>query len=51
MKKILFVIYNLNNGGAERALVNLFSEMDPAKYSIDVMLFAKEGMFLSQLPS
>lgn len=28
MKKILFVIYALNNGGAERSLVNLLTEID-----------------------
>ena len=50
MKKILFVIYALNNGGAERSLVNLLTEIDPNKYEIDLLLFAKEGMFLTQVP-
>lgn len=50
MKKILFVIYALNNGGAERSLVNLLTEIDSNKYEIDLLLFAKEGMFLEQVP-
>ena len=50
MKKILFVMYSLNNGGAERSLVNLLEELDPKRYEIDLLLFAQEGMFLSQVP-
>lgn len=51
MKRIIFVMYSLNNGGAERSLVNLLSEIDPKRYDIDLLLFAKEGMFLEQIPS
>lgn len=51
MKKVLFVMYALNNGGAERSLVNLLTEIDSNKYEIDLLLFAKEGMFLSQVPN
>lgn len=50
MKKILFVIYSLNNGGAERSLVNLLTEIDFTKYEVDLLLFAREGMFLAQVP-
>jgi len=50
LKKVLFVTFNLGNGGAERSLVNLLTEFDPAKYEIDLLAFAKEGMFLSQVP-
>lgn len=50
MKKILFVIYALNNGGAERSLVNLLTEIDSNKYEIDLLMFAREGMFLAQVP-
>lgn len=50
MKKVLFVMYALNNGGAERSLVNLLTEMNPDKYEIDLLLFTREGMFLSQVP-
>jgi len=50
MKKILFVIMSLYNGGAERSLVNLLNELPKKKYDIDVLLFRKEGLFLQQLP-
>lgn len=50
MKRLLFVMYSLNNGGAERSLVNLLCELDPKRYQIDLLLFAHEGMFLPQVP-
>ena len=42
---------SLRNGGAERSLVNLLKLFDYDKYSVDLILFQPEGMFLSQLPS
>lgn len=50
MKKILFVMFSLNNGGAERALINLLSIIDKDKYEIDLLLFSKEGAFLKLVP-
>ena len=50
MKKILFVMMSLYNGGAERSLVNLLSELPKEKYEIDLLLFRREGLFLSQIP-
>lgn len=50
MKKILFVMMSLYNGGAERSLVNLLNELPKEKYEIDLLLFRKEGLFLSQVP-
>lgn len=50
MKKVLIVIQSLYNGGAERSLVNLLNELPQDKYSIDLLLFRKEGMFLNQVP-
>ena len=40
----------LYNGGAERSLVNLLNEIPKGKYNIDVLLFKRRGMFLSQVP-
>ncbi len=51
MKKILIVMMSLYNGGAEKSLVNMLNALPPEKYSIDLMLFKKQGMFLSQVPS
>lgn len=50
MKKVLFVIHTLSNGGAERSLVNLLNELPADGYSVDVLLFKRKGMFLNQLP-
>ena len=34
-KKILFVINNLNCGGAEKALISLLETMDYSKFDVD----------------
>lgn len=36
MKKILFLIHDLGQGGAEKVLVNLVNNMDPTKFDISV---------------
>lgn len=36
MKKILFLIHDLGQGGAEKVLVNLVNNMDPNKFDISV---------------
>lgn len=48
--KLLFVIYNMGSGGAERSLVSLLSLLDYDLYEVDLFLFRKDGMFLSQIP-
>ena len=50
MKKVLFVLYSLNIGGAEKSLVNLLNELPPDRYEVDLLLFQKEGSFLKQVP-
>lgn len=49
-KKILIVMMNLYNGGAEKSLVNLLGVIDYNIYDIDLLLFQKKGMFLNQIP-
>lgn len=49
-KDILFVINNLNVGGAEKALISLLKLFDYDKYNVDLLLFKKEGLFLKQVP-
>lgn len=44
MKKILFVIHDLGHGGAEKVLVNLVNNMDPAKFNITVMAIFGGGV-------
>ena len=49
-KKLLFVIPSLSAGGAEKSLVNLLSTLDASRYSVDLFMFAHEGLFRNQLP-
>lgn len=51
MKKVLIVMLAMNNGGAERSLINMLNELPEDKYEIDLLCFKKKGMFLSQVPS
>lgn len=51
MKKLLFVMQSLYNGGAEKSLVNLLNEIPEGIFEIDILLFKKQGLFLSQVPS
>lgn len=53
MKKLLFVIDTLNMGGAQKALVNFLNAMDGYRgdVEIDLLLFARRGGFLNQVPS
>lgn len=51
MKSVLIVMPSLYNGGAERSLVNLLNEFPKDRYSIDIILFKRHGMFMGQVPS
>lgn len=49
-KDILFIMNNLTCGGAEKALISLLETIDFTKYNVDLLLFKKEGLFLSKVP-
>tara|TARA_R110001583_G_scaffold95839_1_gene239884 strand:+ start:2095 stop:3279 length:1185 start_codon:yes stop_codon:yes gene_type:complete len=49
-KEILFIMNNLNCGGAEKSLVSLLQALDYSQYNVDLFLFKNEGMFLKQVP-
>ncbi|OBZ12321.1 glycosyltransferase [Bacillus sp. FJAT-26390] len=49
-KKLLFVMNNLNCGGAEKSLISLLQTIDYSKHEVDLFLFKHEGMFLKKLP-
>lgn len=51
MKKILFVINSLGLGGAEKSLTSLLNTFDFSRYSVDLLMFNKGGMFLKLLPA
>lgn len=40
----------MDAGGAEKALINLLHLLENEHYEIDLVLFQKKGLFLSQLP-
>ncbi len=50
-KKLLFVMNNLNCGGAEKSLISLLRTVDYELYEVDLFLFRHEGMFLASLPA
>ena len=44
MKKILFLIHDLGQGGAEKVLVNLVNNMDRSKFDISVTVLFGGGV-------
>lgn len=50
-KKLLFVINNLECGGAENSLISLLHVLDYSKYDVDLLLLTKKGFFLKNVPS
>lgn len=49
-KKLLFVMNNLNGGGAEKALISLLESLDYSRFDVDLFLFKHEGLFLDRVP-
>lgn len=43
MKKVLFLIHDMGQGGAEKVLVNLVNNMDDSKFDITVMTLFNSG--------
>ena len=50
MKKLLFIINTLGCGGAERAMLNLFSQLDSNKYEISLFVITGQGELRRELP-
>ena len=50
MRKVLFVINNLNIGGIQKSLVNLLNEI-ANEYDISLVVFSEEGELFNELPS
>ncbi|RTY92302.1 glycosyltransferase [Flavobacterium sp. GT3R68] len=50
-KELLFIINNLNCGGAEKSVISLLQTIDYSKFNIDLYLFKHEGLFLKQIPA
>lgn len=50
-KQLLFIMPKLCIGGAEKSLVSLLQLLDYDKYNVDLLLFRKEGAFLTDVPA
>lgn len=50
-KKIIFLAYNLDIGGIERAILNYIKQIDKGKYEVYLMLEKKEGIYLDEVPN
>lgn len=50
MKKILFIMNDLECGGAQKALISLLDNINYRKYDVDLLLFNKKGIYLNDLP-
>lgn len=49
-KRVLFIIPSLEEGGAERVLVNLLGKLDYNRYEVDLCVVENRGIFLNQIP-
>lgn len=50
MKKVLFMLINMNVGGTEKALLNMISEMPRDKFDITILMLEEYGEFLDDIP-
>ena len=49
-KRILFVINTLGYGGAERAMLDLLTVLEPEKYEISLFVLTGQGELIRELP-
>ena len=50
MKKVVFMVINMNIGGTEKALLNMVEEIDNNEYDVTIMMLEKYGGFLKDIP-
>lgn len=50
-KKLLFIIISLDGGGAEKVLIDILRNFDYSKYTIDLCLISRGGVYISEVPS
>lgn len=51
MIKVLFFVYSLDGGGAEKALIDLVKNLDKSKYDITIQAFKDEGVYRDAIPT
>lgn len=50
MKKILFIMPSLLQGGAEKVLIDLLKYLDYSRYDVDLLLICEIGSYLKEVP-
>src|SRR5699024_9761790 len=50
MKKVVFMVINMNVGGTEKALLNMIDRMSVDKYDISILMLDKSGRLLNDVP-
>ena len=48
-KRLLFAAVNMDLGGIEKALLNLVNRIDTSKYTVEIVLEEKKGIFLNRI--
>lgn len=51
MKRIVFMMINMNIGGTEKALLSMLEEINPAEYDVTILMLEEYGGFLESIPS
>jgi glycosyltransferase involved in cell wall biosynthesis len=51
MKNILLMMYYMNCGGVETAIIELIKHIDPTAYHVDLLMVEQKGEFLNRIPS
>ncbi|MDB8540863.1 glycosyltransferase [Turicibacter sanguinis] len=51
MKKLLFMMINMNIGGTEKALLSMLSQIDSTEYEVTILMLEEYGGFLDFIPS
>ena len=49
-KRILFNMYNLEIGGAEKSLLSILNTIDYSRYNVDLFLYENSGELINELP-
>lgn len=49
MKKVMFLIPNLNGGGAEKVLLDIINKIDSKRFEVTLILLNKNGVYLDKI--
>ena len=51
MKKILFIVSNMESGGVSKSMSTLLNVIDTSRFEVDVLIVNPNGVFMELLPS